>query len=49
MGKVEVVWHKEIFDDPEYWKKVILIAKKASVKRTLKALTVAGRSEDMQA
>ncbi len=44
MKKVEVVWHKAFFDDPEYWKKVILIAKNHSVTRTKRSLTIAGRA-----
>ncbi|MDW8013620.1 MAG: tyrosine--tRNA ligase [Archaeoglobaceae archaeon] len=43
LSRVEVVWHKDLFDDPEYWKKVILIAKNTTMKRTVRALTVAGR------
>lgn len=48
MGEVEIVWHKDIFDDPEYWKKVILIAKNTTVSRAMRALTVAGRGESVQ-
>jgi len=43
MSKVEVLWHKDFFDDPEYWRKVILIAKAHTLKRTRRALTIAGR------
>ncbi len=43
MSKVEVIWHKEFFDDPEYWKKVILVAKNHTIQRGLRALTIAGR------
>ncbi len=46
MGKVDVSWHKDLFDDPEYWKKVILIAKNHSLNRTKRSLTIAGRGED---
>jgi len=42
-SKVEFLWHKDYFDDPEYWKKVILIAKAHTLKRTKRALTIAGR------
>jgi tyrosyl-tRNA synthetase len=45
-SKVEIVWHKDLFDDPEYWKKVILIAKSHSLTRTKRSLAVAGRKED---
>ncbi|MBO8183778.1 MAG: tyrosine--tRNA ligase [Archaeoglobus sp.] len=48
INKVEVVWHKDIFDNPEYWKKVIFIAKNTSVNRTTRALAVAGRTESKQ-
>lgn len=48
MGKVEIVWHKQLFDCPEYWKKVILIARKTNLSRATRALTVAGRSESKQ-
>ncbi len=44
-GKVQHVWHKEHFDDPEYWKKVIRIAKSHTLKRTIRAMTIAGRTE----
>nr|MDO8062457.1 tyrosine--tRNA ligase [Candidatus Freyrarchaeum guaymaensis] len=44
-SKVKVVWHKEHFDDPEYWKKVIVIAKNVTVNRAMRALTIAGRKE----
>ncbi|MBS7248096.1 MAG: tyrosine--tRNA ligase [Candidatus Jordarchaeales archaeon] len=44
-SKVDVVWHKEHFDDPEYWKKVMMIAKNVTVSRTMRALTIAGRKE----
>ncbi|MBU2559519.1 tyrosine--tRNA ligase [archaeon] len=46
MKKVEVIWHKEFFDDPEYWKKVIIIARNHSLKRTRRSLAIAGRSDD---
>jgi tyrosyl-tRNA synthetase len=46
MKKVDVIWHKEFFDDPEYWKKVILIARSHSLKRTRRSLAIAGRSDD---
>ncbi len=50
LSKVEVSWHKELFDDPEYWRKVLLIAKNHSLTRTKRSLTIAGReSDDSQA
>ncbi len=45
MNKVEVVWHKEFFENPEYWMRVIKIAKAHTLKRTLRSLTIAGRIE----
>jgi len=41
--KIEIVWHMDFFSDPEYWRKVILIAKAHSLRRTKRALTIAGR------
>jgi tyrosyl-tRNA synthetase len=46
MRRVEVVWHKEFFSDEDYWRKVILIAKNHTLKRTLRSLAIAGREED---
>lgn len=45
MKKVEVVWTSEIVSDPEYWKKVILIAKNTTVNRTVRCLSIMGRTE----
>ncbi len=45
MNKVEVMWTSDAVKDPEYWKKVILIAKNTTVKRTLRCLTIMGRKE----
>ncbi len=42
-SKVEFIWHKDFFDDPEYWRKVIIIAKSHTLRRTKRALTIAGR------
>ncbi len=47
MSKVEVVWHKEHFDDSEYWKKVMLVAKNHTENRTRRALQIAGRGDDV--
>ncbi len=46
MRRVEVVWHKEHFADEDYWRKVILIAKNHTLRRTLRSLAIAGREED---
>lgn len=42
--KVEFIWASDIMDN-EYWKKVIQIAKNASVKRSTRALSIMGRKE----
>lgn len=41
---VEYVWNSDIMDK-EYWKKVILIAKITSLKRTIRAMSIMGRIE----
>ncbi len=46
LSKVEVAWHKDLFDSPDYWNKVIRIAKSHSEKRAKRCLTIAGRKED---
>ena len=46
MTKIQVVWHKDLFDDSEYWKKVLLVAKNHTEKRTKRALQIAGRGEE---
>jgi len=45
MDKVEVVWASELVDSSEYWKKVILIAKKTTIRRATRCLTIMGRTE----
>ncbi len=47
-SKVEVCWHKDFISDEEYWRKVILIAQNHTLRRTLRALTIAGRVESME-
>lgn len=44
--KVEVVWASDIVKDPEYWKLVIKVAKKTTLKRMLRCLTIMGRNVD---
>lgn len=44
--EVELVWHMDFFEDPEYWKKVIRVAKSHTEARTKRALTIAGRSKE---
>ncbi len=41
--KIEIVWTSDVVKDPEYWKKVILIAKNTTVKRAERCLTIMGR------
>jgi tyrosyl-tRNA synthetase len=45
LGRVEVVWASELVKDPEYWRKVILVAKNATVARATRCLTIMGRKE----
>lgn len=42
---VKYYWSLDFFDDKEYWKKVILIAKNTTLKRATRALTIMGRKE----
>jgi len=44
MEKVEVVWASELVGSAEYWKKVILIAKKTTLNRAIRCLTIMGRT-----
>jgi len=43
--KVEFLWASDAVSDPEYWKKVILIAKNTTVNRTIRCLSIMGRKE----
>ncbi|MFH0737011.1 MAG: tyrosine--tRNA ligase, partial [Candidatus Micrarchaeota archaeon] len=45
MDKINVVWHKDYFDDGEYWKTVMQVAKGHTLARTTKCLQIAGRKE----
>jgi len=45
MKKVEVVWTSDAIKDPEYWKKVVLIAKNTTVNRATRCLSIMGRKE----
>jgi tyrosyl-tRNA synthetase len=44
MNKVTVEWTSNAVKDPEYWKKVVLIAKNTTVARTTRCLSIAGRT-----
>lgn len=46
--KVEFVYGYEMYN-PEYWRKVLLIAKHMTLDRTKRTLTIAGRAEDVGA
>ena len=43
---VRYVWASEVVSDPEYWRKVISIAKSATLRRIRRALPIMGRSLD---
>jgi len=43
MDKVTVEWTSNAIKDPEYWKKVVLIAKNTTVARATRCLSIAGR------
>ncbi len=47
ISKVKVHWHKDFIGDEEYWKIVLTIARNHTLRRTLRALTIAGRSESL--
>jgi len=44
MDKVTVEWTSNAIKDPEYWKKVVLIAKNTTVARATRCLSIAGRT-----
>ncbi len=43
MDKVTVEWTSNAVKDPEYWKKVVLIAKNTTLNRATRCLSIAGR------
>lgn len=43
MDKVTVEWTSNAIKDPEYWRKVVLIAKNTTLKRATRCLSIAGR------
>lgn len=46
-GKVCAIWHYDGYvSNPQYWKKVFLVARNHNEARTKRALTIAGRKED---
>ncbi|RLI13989.1 tyrosine--tRNA ligase [Candidatus Bathyarchaeota archaeon] len=44
--RVRYVWASDVVSDPEYWRKVISIAKSATLRRIRRALPIMGRSLD---
>lgn len=44
MDKVTIEWTSNAIKDPEYWKKVVLIAKNTTVARATRCLSIAGRT-----
>ncbi len=45
MKKITVLHHMDFFEDKEYWKYVLLVAKNHTENRTKRALQIAGRKE----
>jgi tyrosyl-tRNA synthetase len=45
-GKVEYLWASNIVDTKDYWEKVIRVMKSTSLRRTLRAMPIMGRSAD---
>jgi tyrosyl-tRNA synthetase len=44
-SKIEVIWASDLMNSIKYWDRVMTIAKSLTLQRTLKSLTIAGRSE----
>lgn len=45
-GKVEYLWASDIVDTKDFWEKVVRVMKATSLKRTLRAMPIMGRSAD---
>jgi tyrosyl-tRNA synthetase len=45
-GKVEYLWASDIVDTKDYWEKVVRVMKANSLRRTLRAMPIMGRSAD---
>ncbi|MCD6523069.1 MAG: tyrosine--tRNA ligase [Candidatus Diapherotrites archaeon] len=43
--KIDVIWASDIVKDPDYWKKVIMIAKETTIARMRRCATIMGRQE----
>ena len=44
-NKVKIVWASDLIKDVEYWETFLRISKLATIKRVLRAVTIAGRKE----
>lgn len=42
---VDVIWASDLVEDPNYWKKVILVAKQTTMNRAERAISIMGRKE----
>jgi tyrosyl-tRNA synthetase len=45
-GDVEYLWASDIVDTKDYWEKVVRVMKSTSLRRTLRAMPIMGRSSD---
>ncbi|MBS3137089.1 tyrosine--tRNA ligase [Candidatus Woesearchaeota archaeon] len=45
LKNIEFVWASDLLDDTEYWKTVMQIARKSTLKRVLRTVQIMGRSE----
>ncbi|MEM2282036.1 MAG: tyrosine--tRNA ligase [Candidatus Hadarchaeales archaeon] len=48
MDQVEILWSSDLVRDPEYWKLVLSVAKHHNLRRTLRALDIAGREGSLE-
>ncbi len=44
-SKIKIVWCSNLIKDPEYWETFLRISKVVTIKRVLRAVTIAGRAE----
>jgi len=45
VSKIKIVWCSDLIKDSEYWETFLKISKLVTIKRTLRAVTIAGREE----
>ncbi len=45
-GRVEYLWASDVVDTKDYWEKVVRVMKSTSLRRTLRAMPIMGRSAD---